>query len=53
LKYWQAADDFTLDEMDVTQRRLRIDGPILELLADKRHSRANIWTQPAVRLLGR
>jgi hypothetical protein len=34
LKYWRASDDFVLDEIDVTQRHLHLDGPMLELLAE-------------------
>lgn len=34
LKYWRTADAFMLEEVDVTHRRVLVDGPTLELLAD-------------------
>jgi hypothetical protein len=34
LKYWNAADGFSHEEMDVTKIRVRLDDAILELLED-------------------
>jgi hypothetical protein len=34
LKYWKAADDPKPREVDVTDRQVRVDGAILELLKD-------------------
>jgi len=34
LKYWRTAESFRFDEVDVTDRRVLVDGPTLELLAD-------------------
>ncbi len=34
LKYWRTEESFMFDEVDVTHRRVLVDGPTLELLAD-------------------
>lgn len=34
LRYWTASNNPQPEELDVTKRRLRLDGPILELLKD-------------------
>jgi hypothetical protein len=39
LRYWSTSADFALNEMEVTNRSLRLVGPVLELLNEDKSTR--------------